>query len=123
MYLGLVQGRIRISSLPADSSHAVVGLQMSGSTGWGYIGETSSQRLRAYTAGFSAAISVVAGIVMGVLYVGAFTASAPPDVSLIPATQRSLYAQRESMELEPQDSMVLRRSGGSFCGCVMVLDS
>lgn len=45
----------------------VVGLQMSGSTGWGYVGETSAQRLRAYTAGFSAAISVVAGIVMSVL--------------------------------------------------------
>lgn len=40
---------------------------MSGSTGWGYVGETSSQRLRAHTAGFSAACTCVAGVVMGVL--------------------------------------------------------
>ncbi|RSH90257.1 hypothetical protein EHS25_001591 [Saitozyma podzolica] len=45
----------------------IVGLQMSGSTGWGYVGETSSQRLRAHTAGFSAACTCVVGVVMGVL--------------------------------------------------------
>ncbi|KAG7529200.1 hypothetical protein FFLO_05754 [Filobasidium floriforme] len=66
--LGLVETNKATSSLLVTFSCIwVVGLQMSGSTGWGYVGETSAQRLRAYTAGFSAAISVVAGIVMSVL--------------------------------------------------------
>ena len=38
-----------------------------GATGWGFIGEISSQRLRAYTAGFGAASTCVAGVVMNVL--------------------------------------------------------
>lgn len=43
------------------------GLATNGATGWGYIGEISSQRLRPYTAGFGAAITCVAGVVMNVL--------------------------------------------------------
>lgn len=50
----------------ADDS-LVVGLQCSGSTGWGFVGEMSSQRLRPYTAGFAAAISCVGGVIMNVL--------------------------------------------------------
>lgn len=42
----------------------MVGLQCSGSTGWGYVGEISSQRLRPYTAGFAAALSCVMGVIM-----------------------------------------------------------
>lgn len=38
-----------------------------GATGWGFIGEISSQRLRAYTAGFGAASTCVAGVIMNVL--------------------------------------------------------
>lgn len=38
-----------------------------GATGWGFIGEISSQRLRPYTAGFAAASTCVAGVVMDVL--------------------------------------------------------
>ena len=38
-----------------------------GATGWGFIGEISSQRLRPYTAGFGAATTCVAGVVMNVL--------------------------------------------------------
>lgn len=38
-----------------------------GATGWGFIGEISSQRLRPYTAGFAAASTCVAGVVMNVL--------------------------------------------------------
>ncbi|KAK8846508.1 hypothetical protein IAR55_005594 [Kwoniella newhampshirensis] len=45
----------------------IVGLQFSGSTGWGFVGELSSQRLRPYTAGFAAAISCVGGVIMNVL--------------------------------------------------------
>ncbi|RSH89648.1 hypothetical protein EHS25_002199 [Saitozyma podzolica] len=45
----------------------MIGLQCSGSTGWGYVGEISSQRLRAHTAGFAAALSCVMGVVMNVL--------------------------------------------------------
>jgi hypothetical protein len=45
----------------------VVGLQFCGSTGWGYVGEISSQRLRSYTAGFAAALSCVMGVIMNVL--------------------------------------------------------
>ena len=45
----------------------VVGLQCSGSTGWGFVGEISSQRLRPYTAGFAAAVSCVGGVIMNVL--------------------------------------------------------
>ncbi|KIR70588.1 sugar transporter [Cryptococcus deuterogattii CA1014] len=45
----------------------MVGLQCSGSTGWGYVGEISSQRLRAHTAGFGAALSCVMGVIMNVL--------------------------------------------------------
>jgi uncharacterized membrane protein len=51
--------------IAADAS--VIGLQCSGSTGWGYVGEISSQRLRAHTAGFAAALSCVMGVVMNVL--------------------------------------------------------
>ncbi|KAJ5875474.1 uncharacterized protein N7473_012821 [Penicillium subrubescens] len=43
------------------------GLAANGATGWGYIGEVSSQRLRPYTAGFAAAVTCVAGVVMNVL--------------------------------------------------------
>lgn len=38
-----------------------------GATGWGFIGEISSQRLRPYTAGFAAASTVVVGTALGVL--------------------------------------------------------
>ncbi|KAH8652623.1 general substrate transporter [Tricladium varicosporioides] len=44
-----------------------VGLATNGATGWGYIGEISSQRLRPYTAGFGAASTCVVGVVMNVL--------------------------------------------------------
>ncbi|KAL2802022.1 general substrate transporter [Aspergillus granulosus] len=44
-----------------------VGLVANGATGWGFIGEISSQRLRPYTAGFAAASTCAVGIVMGVL--------------------------------------------------------
>ena len=50
-----------------QSSPPVVGLQCSGSTGWGFVGEMSSQRLRPYTAGFAAALSCVFGVIMNVL--------------------------------------------------------
>ncbi|KAK1149692.1 hypothetical protein N8T08_005245 [Aspergillus melleus] len=43
-----------------------VGLAANGATGWGYIGEISSQRLRPYTAGFAAAATCVIGVVMNV---------------------------------------------------------
>lgn len=52
---------------PALTGWSVVGLQCSGSTGWGYVGEISSQRLRAHTAGFGAALSCVMGVIMNVL--------------------------------------------------------
>jgi MFS family permease len=38
-----------------------------GATGWGFIGEISSQRLRPYTAGFAAASTCVIGILFNVL--------------------------------------------------------
>lgn len=44
-----------------------IGLTANGATGWGFIGEISSQRLRPYTAGFAAASTCVVGVVMGVL--------------------------------------------------------
>ncbi|KAL4862100.1 hypothetical protein BDV12DRAFT_203379 [Aspergillus spectabilis] len=44
-----------------------IGLVANGATGWGFIGEISSQRLRPYTAGFAAASTCVAGVVLGVL--------------------------------------------------------
>ncbi|RDW74636.1 putative MFS alpha-glucoside transporter [Aspergillus mulundensis] len=44
-----------------------VGLAANGATGWGYIGEISSQRLRPYTAGFGAASTCVIGVIMNVL--------------------------------------------------------
>ncbi|CAH0003806.1 unnamed protein product [Clonostachys byssicola] len=44
-----------------------VGLVGNGATGWGFIGEISSQRLRPYTAGFAAASTCVIGIGMGIL--------------------------------------------------------
>ncbi|KAF4464685.1 sugar transporter [Fusarium albosuccineum] len=44
-----------------------IGMVANGATGWGFIGEISSQRLRAYTAGFGAASTCVAGVVMNVL--------------------------------------------------------
>jgi len=59
-----------MSDCPSSDSlliSIVVGLQCSGSTGWGFVGEISSQRLRPYTAGFAAAISCVGGVIMNVL--------------------------------------------------------
>ncbi|RSL78605.1 hypothetical protein CEP52_003987 [Fusarium oligoseptatum] len=44
-----------------------LGMVSNGATGWGFIGEISSQRLRPYTAGFGAASTCVAGVVMNVL--------------------------------------------------------
>ncbi|KAI9147043.1 MFS transporter fmqE [Paramyrothecium foliicola] len=44
-----------------------IGFTANGATGWGFIGEISSQRLRPYTAGFGAASTAVAGVVMNVL--------------------------------------------------------
>ncbi|RSL71454.1 hypothetical protein CEP54_001311 [Fusarium duplospermum] len=44
-----------------------IGLVANGATGWGFIGEISSQRLRPYTAGFAAASTCVVGVVMGIL--------------------------------------------------------
>ncbi|KAF5627226.1 sugar transporter [Fusarium tjaetaba] len=44
-----------------------VGITANGATGWGFIGEISSQRLRSYTAGFGAASTCVAGVIMNVL--------------------------------------------------------
>ncbi|KAH7129952.1 general substrate transporter [Dactylonectria estremocensis] len=44
-----------------------IGLVANGATGWGFIGEISSQRLRHYTAGFAAASTCVAGTVLGVV--------------------------------------------------------
>ncbi|KAH8879716.1 putative transporter [Thozetella sp. PMI_491] len=41
-----------------------IGMTGNGATGWGFIGEISSQRLRPYTAGFGAATTCVAGVVM-----------------------------------------------------------
>jgi len=46
---------------------AAASVNVNGATGWGYIGEISSQRLRAHTAGFGAALSCVLGVVMNVL--------------------------------------------------------
>ncbi|EEU48068.1 uncharacterized protein NECHADRAFT_31847 [Fusarium vanettenii 77-13-4] len=42
-----------------------VGLVANGATGWGFVGEISSQRLRPYTAGFAAASTCVVGTVIG----------------------------------------------------------
>ncbi|KAH7126472.1 general substrate transporter [Dactylonectria estremocensis] len=44
-----------------------IGLVANGATGWGFIGEISSQRLRPYTAGFGAAMTCVVGVIMNVL--------------------------------------------------------
>ncbi|KAJ4231878.1 hypothetical protein NW757_013847 [Fusarium falciforme] len=44
-----------------------VGIVANSATGWGFIGEISSQRLRPYTAGYAAASTCVAGIIMNVL--------------------------------------------------------
>ncbi|KZL80761.1 mfs alpha-glucoside transporter [Colletotrichum incanum] len=44
-----------------------IGMTANGATGWGFIGEISSQRLRPYTAGFGAASTACAGVVMNVL--------------------------------------------------------
>ncbi|KAH8894278.1 general substrate transporter [Thozetella sp. PMI_491] len=44
-----------------------IGIVANSATGWGFIGEISSQRLRPYTAGFAAASTCVAGIIMNVL--------------------------------------------------------
>jgi hypothetical protein len=38
-----------------------------GAAGWGFIAEISSLRLRPYTAGFGAACTCVAGVIMNVL--------------------------------------------------------
>ena len=43
-----------------------MGLAGTGATGWGYVGETSSQRLRAHTAGFAAAMSAGFGVITNV---------------------------------------------------------
>ncbi|KAI8719373.1 MFS domain-containing protein [Fusarium sp. LHS14.1] len=42
-----------------------VGMVANGATGWGFVGEISSQRLRPYTAGFAAASTCVVGTVIG----------------------------------------------------------
>ncbi|KFA68735.1 hypothetical protein S40285_08868, partial [Stachybotrys chlorohalonatus IBT 40285] len=44
-----------------------IGMTANGATGWGFIDEISSQRLRPYTAGFGAASTCVAGVVMNIL--------------------------------------------------------
>ncbi|OBR14265.1 MFS alpha-glucoside transporter [Colletotrichum higginsianum IMI 349063] len=44
-----------------------IGMTANGATGWGFIGEISSQRLRPYTAGFGAASTACPGVVMNVL--------------------------------------------------------
>ncbi|KAF5240366.1 hypothetical protein FANTH_9626 [Fusarium anthophilum] len=44
-----------------------IGLIANAATGWGFIGEISSQRLRPYTAGFAAGSTACVGTVMGVL--------------------------------------------------------
>ncbi|KAL3484125.1 major facilitator superfamily domain-containing protein [Aspergillus germanicus] len=44
-----------------------MGVVCNRATGWGFIGEISSQRLRGYTAGLGAATTCVAGVVMNVL--------------------------------------------------------
>ncbi|KAL3485888.1 general substrate transporter [Aspergillus germanicus] len=44
-----------------------VGMIANGAAGWGYIAETSALRLRPYTAGFGAACTCVAGVVMNTL--------------------------------------------------------
>lgn len=41
-----------------------IGMARSSATGWPFIGEISSQRLRSYTAGFGAAITYVAAMAM-----------------------------------------------------------
>lgn len=43
-----------------------MGLAGTGATGWGYVGETSSQRLRVHTAGFAAAMSAGFGVITNV---------------------------------------------------------
>lgn len=42
-------------------------MNLSGGVSWAYVGEVASSRLRSRTAGFSASISVVLGIIFGVL--------------------------------------------------------
>jgi hypothetical protein len=44
-----------------------IGLQANGATAWGFIAEISSERLRHYTAGFSAAVGAAIGIAMNEL--------------------------------------------------------
>ncbi|KAM5385351.1 hypothetical protein ACJZ2D_000992 [Fusarium nematophilum] len=44
-----------------------MGMTANGATGWGYVGEISSQRLRPYTAGFGAASTGICGVIMNVL--------------------------------------------------------
>ncbi|KAH7176836.1 general substrate transporter [Dactylonectria macrodidyma] len=44
-----------------------IGMISNGAAGWGYIAETSSLRLRPYTAGFGAACTCIAGVIMNVL--------------------------------------------------------
>ncbi|EWG53284.1 hypothetical protein FVEG_11747 [Fusarium verticillioides 7600] len=44
-----------------------IGLMANAATGWGFIGEISSQHLRPYTAGFAAGSTAAVGTVMGVL--------------------------------------------------------
>ncbi|KAL7916798.1 sugar transporter [Trichoderma velutinum] len=44
-----------------------VGFVANGATGWGFIGEISSSRLRPYTAGFGASANALTGVMMNVL--------------------------------------------------------
>ncbi|KAH8819236.1 sugar transporter [Xylogone sp. PMI_703] len=44
-----------------------IGFVANGATGWGFIGEVSSQRLRPYTAGFGASFNALGGVLMNVL--------------------------------------------------------
>lgn len=79
----------------------MVGLQCSGSTGWAYVGEISSQRLRPYTAGFAAALSCVMGVIMNG---GSKFIEIVADVS-----SRSLHAHCQRVELGSQDCLLLPR--------------
>ncbi|KAH8422418.1 putative MFS alpha-glucoside transporter [Aspergillus melleus] len=59
--------KIKVITSSIQIGTVYVGLAANGATGWGYIGEISSQRLRPYTAGFAAAATCVVGVVMNVL--------------------------------------------------------
>jgi hypothetical protein len=58
---------VRRGRLPDfDAEAQGIGLAGTGSTGWGYVGETSSQRLRAHTSGFAAAMSAAFGVITNI---------------------------------------------------------